>query len=203
MLSNADRDRPGSPQLVNVILAVALTLTAYVANAERADRDKPVNIESDRMNADDARKTAVFDGRVVLTQGTLVIRADKITVSQDRDGFQTGIAIGKPATFRQKRDGSNEYVDAEAERIEYDARADRVEFFERARMRRDGGDDVRGNYISYDAKTEHFTVNSRRDAAGREVGKPGANERVQAIIQPKGANAPATSESAPANRPPR
>lgn len=203
MLSNADRDRPGSPQLVNVILALALTLTAYVANAERADRDKPVNIESDRMNADDARKTAVFDGRVVLTQGTLVIRADKITVSQDRDGFQTGIAIGKPATFRQKRDGSNEYVDAEAERIEYDARADRVEFFERARMRRDGGDDVRGNYISYDAKTEHFTVNSRRDAAGREVGKPGANERVQAIIQPKGANAPATSESAPANRPPR
>jgi lipopolysaccharide export system protein LptA len=203
MPSNADRDLPAPRRLTHLLLAALIGLAATAANAERADRDKPVNIEADRMNADDARKTAVFEGRVVLTQGTLVIRADKITVTQDRDGFQTGIATGKPATFRQKRDGSNEFVDAEAERIEYDAKADRVEFFERARMRRDGGDDVRGNYISYDARTEHFTVNSRRDAAGRELLKPGANERVQAIIQPKGANAPAPAEPAPAGRPAR
>ena len=203
MPSNADRDLPAAQGVASLLLAALIGIIPTTAMAERADRDKPVNIESDRMNADDARKTAVFDGRVVLTQGTLVIRADRITVTQDCDGFQTGIATGKPATFRQKRDGSNEYVDAEAERIEYDAKADRVEFFERARMRRDGGDDVRGSYISYDAKTEQFTVNSRRDAAGREVGKTGTNERVQAIIQPKGANAPTASEPAPANRPAR
>ena len=203
MPSNVDRSQPSIPRAASLILAVLIGAIATTAVAEKADREKPVNIESDRMNADDARKTAIFDGRVVLTQGTLVIRADRITVSQDRDGFQTGIATGKPATFRQKRDGSNEYVDAEAERIEYDAKADRVEFFERARMRRDGGDDVRGNYISYDAKTEQFTVNSRRDAAGREVGKTGPNERVQAIIQPKGTNAPPSPEPAPAIRPSR
>lgn len=150
------------------------------AGAERADRDKPVNIESDRMSADDAKKTAVFDGKVVLVQGTLTIRADRITVRQDAEGFQFGIATGNLATFRQKREGFNEYVEGEAERIEYDGRADRVEFFNRARMRRDGGDDVNGNYISYDSRTEYFTVLSAKDAPR------GAPEgRVRAVIMPK------------------
>ena len=156
-------------------------LAGQTARAEKADRDKPVNIEADRMNADDARKTAIFEGKVVLTQGTMTLRAERITVRQDRDGFQFGTAVGSPASFRQKRDGANEFIEAEAERIEYDARADKVEFFDNARMRRDGGDDVRGAYISYDSRTEQFAVNSRRDAA-----KAGPQDRVRAIIQPRG-----------------
>lgn len=167
-------------------LAIALAaLAGQSARAEKADRDKPVNIEADRMNADDARKTAIFEGRVVLTQGTLTLRAERITVRQDRDGFQFGTAVGSPASFRQKRDGASEYVEAEAERIEYDARADKVEFFDNARMRRDGGDDVRGAYISYDARTEQFTVNSRRDGTTRDAAKGGPQDRVRAIIQPR------------------
>lgn len=165
--------------LIAGIAAVA-ALASPAAIAERSDRDKPVNIESDRMSADDAKKTAVFDGKVVLTQGTLVIRADRITVRQDAEGFQFGIATGNLATFRQKREGFNEYVEGEAERIEYDGRADRVEFFNRARMRRDGGDDVNGNYISYDSRTEYFTVLSAKDAPR---GAP--ESRVRAVIMPK------------------
>jgi lipopolysaccharide export system protein LptA len=148
--------------------------------AEKADRNKPVNIESDRMTADDAKKTAVFEGSVVLSQGTLLIRADRLTVRQDAEGNQYGVALGNPATFRQKRDGANEYIDGEAERIEYDGKNDRVQFFDRARLRRDSGDDVRGNYISYDARTEHFSVQSAKDgqAGGRD-------SRVRVVIMPK------------------
>ena len=167
-------------QLVVPVLIVTGLLDAQFAHAEKADRDKPVNIESDRMSADDAKKTAVFDGKVVLTQGTLTIRADKITVRQDAEGFQFGIATGNLATFRQKREGFDEYVEGEAERIEYDGRADRVEFFNRARMRRDGGDDVNGNYISYDSRTEYFTVLAAKDAPR---GTP--ESRVRAVIMPK------------------
>ncbi len=151
------------------LFSVFIGLSPPVA-AEKADRNKPVNIESDRMNADDARKTATFDGKVVLIQGTLTIRAERLIVRQDNAGFQHGTAIGAPATFRQKRDGTNEYVDAEAERIEYDARADRIEFFNRARLRRGGGDDVCGNYISYDARTESFSVSAGK--AGTTAGTP-------------------------------
>lgn len=178
-------------KLVAMLGAMLLIGIAPTSHAEKADRNKPVNIESDRMNADDVKKTAIFDGRVVLTQGTLTIRADRITVRQDKDGFQFGTATGGPASFRQKRDGVNEYVEAEAERIEYDARAERVEFFENARLRRDSGDDVRGNYISYDARTEFFTVTARRDGAARDAAKSAPQDRVRATIQPRNPAEPA------------
>ena len=86
-------------------------------------------------------------------------------VRQDGDGFYYGVASGKPATFRHKREGYGEYIDGEAERIEYDGRADRVQLFNGARVRRDGGDEVRGSYISYDSKTEFFSVQSAKDAS--------------------------------------
>lgn len=166
--------------LVIVPMAALTLVSASAAFAERADRDKPVNIEADRMSADDVKKTSVFEGRVVLTQGTLTIRADRLTLRQDGEGFQYGVANGKPATFRQKRDGADEYIDGEAERIEYDGRAERVQLFNRARLHRDGGDDVRGNIIAYDAKTEFFTVQSDKDAAPQS-----GDGRVRAIIMPK------------------
>ena len=172
--------RPGNSALrILIALALALTLTPP-ARAERADRDKPVNIESDRMNADDAQKTAVFEGRVVLTQGTLLIRADRLTVRQDSEGFQFAVAVGKPVIFRQKREGLDEYIDGEAERIEYDGRAERVELFNSARVRRDSGDDVRGSYIFYDSKTERFSVQSAKDASPQS-----RDARVRAVIMPK------------------
>lgn len=175
--------------LIALAPALALTLPAH---AERADRDKPVNIESDRMNADDAQKTAIFEGRVVLTQGTLLIRADRLTVRQDSEGFQSAIALGKPVTFRQKREGLDEYIDAEAQRIEYDGRADRVELFISARVRRDGGDEVRGSYISYDSKTERFSVQSAKDASPQS-----RDGRVRAVIMPKKKDGGTAAPAAP------
>ena len=160
-----------------LVFALALVCPAH---AERADRDKPVNIESDRMNADDAQKTAVFEGRVVLTQGTLLIRADRLTVRQNKEGFQYAVAVGTPTTFRQKREGLDEYIDGEAERIEYDGSAERVQMFSNARVRREGGDDVRGHYISYDSKNEYFSVQSAKDASPQS-----RDGRVRAVIMPK------------------
>jgi lipopolysaccharide export system protein LptA len=174
-------------------LAMMLCLAlAAVAHAERADRDKPVNIEADRMLADDQKQTAVFEGRVVLTQGTFVLRADKLTVRQDAGGFQTGVAVGSPATFRQKRDGVDEWIDGQAQRIEYDGKAERVELFDKARISRDK-DEVRGNYISYDSRTEVFRVQPSKDASG----PPGREGRVRAVIQPKKKDEPAAPPKPP------
>jgi lipopolysaccharide export system protein LptA len=165
--------------LAIALLAVAVAAPVDPAQAERTDRDKPVNIESDRMTADEQKQTAVFEGRVVLTQGTFVLRADKLTVRQDSAGFQSGVAVGNPATFRQKRDGVDEWIDGEALRIEYDGKAERVELFDRARINRDK-DEVRGNYISYDTKSEIFRVQGAKEAA------PQSREgRVRMVIQPK------------------
>jgi len=166
---------------------------AGAAQAERADRTKPINLESDRMHIDDAQKTSVFEGKVVMTQGTLSIRADKVTVRQDKDGYQYGSASGNPAIFRQKRDGAEGFIQGEAERIDYNSKLDRVELFNRARLLREPADEVRGNYISYDSRTEYFTVTG---GAGPSAGGSSGG-RVHAVIQPRGATEEAGKAPAP------
>jgi len=163
-----------------VLALVLLAAAAAAAHGERADRDRPVNIEADRMTADDAKQTVIFEGRVVLTQGTFTLRADKITVHQDKEGGQFGVAVGNPATFREKRDGADEWIDGEAMRIEYDGKNARVELFDRARVSRDK-DEVRGNYIAYDQRAEIFRVQGAKDFRP----SPSRDGRVRAVIQPK------------------
>jgi lipopolysaccharide export system protein LptA len=161
------------------IFFASLLFTGQVL-AERADSDKPVHLESDRATVQDANKLATFIGNVVLTQGTLIIRADKMTVKEDANGFQHATAFGNLASFRQKRDGKDEYVEGWSERMEYDAKADKVQLFKKARLRR-GQDEVHGDYISYDALNEFFQVTGNNDTSAQSH----SEGRVRLVIQPK------------------
>ena len=165
-----------------------LAALAAPAAAEKADRDKPVNLEADKVTIDDGKQIALFEGNVVLTQGTLQIRGERMQVNQDKDGFRYGTTWGSPAYFRQKRDGFDEYIEGWAERIEYDGRAESMQMFNRAQLKR-GQDEVRGNYISYDAKSEFFQVTG----GGTGAGPNGPDSRVRAVIQPKSKDKPAAS----------
>ncbi|MBL8491349.1 MAG: lipopolysaccharide transport periplasmic protein LptA [Rhodocyclaceae bacterium] len=178
-------------------LASALALSPVAALAERADRDRPVNLEADRITVDDVRKVHILEGNVLLTQGTLTIRTERLTVTQDTSGFQKGVAVGGPgglAYFRQKREGKDEYVEGQSERIEHDDRSEKTEFFNRAYVK-SGLDEVRGEYISYDGKTENSVVTTGRGG----VAVPGAPGRVRAVIPPKNTDGgrPAAAPAAP------
>jgi len=174
------RARRGARALACAAFACAINAAPAVW-AERADREKPVNLEADRVELDDAKKEAVFEGNVTLTQGTLMIKADKIIVKQDADGFQYGIAYGSPAHFRQKREGFDDFIEGFSERLEYDGKADKVQLFTNASIQR-GRDEVRGDYIAYNAITEFFQV----IGGGKTAATPGNPQgRVRAVIQPK------------------
>jgi lipopolysaccharide export system protein LptA len=161
-----------------LILALALPACAW---AERGDRDKPINIESDRVTVDDAKQISVFEGNVVLTQGTMVIRGARMEVRQDKEGFKHGTVWGKPAYFRQKRDGANDHIEGWAERVEYDSRADKLQLFTRAALKR-GEDNVSGEYISYDGATEFFQVIG---GGGKAATPNNPQGRVRTVLQPK------------------
>lgn len=181
------------PSSYYALLLAAGSLFALPARAERADRDKPVHLEAARVSVDDQKRVHVFEGNVILTQGTLSIRSAKLVVTQDAEGFQKGVATGGEgglARFRQKREGKDEWVEGEAERIEYDAKTEKAEFFNRAYVK-SGVDEVRGNYIFYDGLTEQYLVTA---APGAKPGSP--QGRVQAIIQPKSAKKSGAAESA-------
>ncbi len=168
----------------------------HAAYAEKADRNKPVNIESNSVVVDDAKQISTFEGNVHLTQGTLFLRADKLVVRQDKEKqFQYGIASGHPAYFRQKREGVNEYIEGFAERIEYDSKNDFIQLFHGARVKRND-DEARGEYISYDSRTEIYKVlNSVSKQGG---GTTSGNGRVRVLIQPKNKDNPEAQKPATA-----
>jgi lipopolysaccharide export system protein LptA len=170
-----------------LLFGLALALPCY---AERADRDKPVHIEADQLQVEDAQKIETFTGNVQMTQGTMVIRGDKIVVTEDAEGFQHATAYGNTASFRQKREGLDEYVEGYGERIEHDTHAETVDFYVKARVVRNQ-DEVRGEHITYSQKTEIFKVNSGAAVAGVPA------KRVRAILQPKNKNKDGAASSVP------
>ena len=162
---------------------IALLVVAGPALAEKADRDKPTQVEANKMSADDARRLNIFEGDVVVTKGTIRLTAEKLIVRQDAEGFQLATATGKPAKFRQRQDakpGEKEgiWVEGEALRIELDDRNQKIELFDKARVNR-GGDEVAGDYIFVDQRADFYQVSSGKSGAGE---KPG---RVKAVIQSK------------------
>lgn len=192
-------------------LPLVCLLLPHAALAERADRDKPMNIEADALRHDDAKHASEFTGRVVLTKGTILLRGARLDVRQDSDGNQFGAITaepGKRAFFRQKRDttpgSADEYMEGEAELIEYDGRADIVRLTRRAQLRRYIGstlnDEMTGAVIVYDASTSVLTVDGAAPKGGAD-GAAGAG-RVRAVLTPRvNEKAPASAAPAPVLRP--
>ena len=168
-------------------LSLALVLVAP-AHAERADRMQNIHIAADQDGQIDVQKqVVVYNGNVVISQGTMVIRAARVEVRQLPSGYYNAIAFGapnRPATFRQKRDGVDEYFEGEAERLEYDGRANTVRFVQSAQLRQLRGatpaSEISGNLITYDATTEKMTVSG---GAAPTPANPGG--RVSAVLTPR------------------
>jgi lipopolysaccharide export system protein LptA len=156
-----------------ILLCIKLICHVPTSQAELADRDKPMHLEANQLSIDDVKQISVFEGKVHLTQGTMIINADKIVVVQDKEGFKHGTATGQLTNFRQKRDNIDGYVEGYGERIEYDTKTAIIDFFGQARVKQDQ-DEVRGEHITYNSKTEIFQVNGTSNKG-----------RVRAILQPK------------------
>ena len=184
--------------LLTTVLAV-LTLLAMPAAAEKADRDKPMNAEADALRYDDLKQTSVFTGNVVITKGTTIIRGERVDVRQDAEGYQQATVVapaGKLAFYRKKRDLVDEFIEGEAELIEYDSRADVVKLTRRAVLRRYNGavlaDETTGAQINYDNVTDIFTVDG--GAQNRTVANPSG--RVRALLSPRVTASAAASAAA-------
>ncbi|NVM75835.1 lipopolysaccharide export system protein LptA [Duganella sp. SG902] len=186
-----------------LMLSAALLLTACVAHAEKADSSKPTQIDFDQLDADDVKQIKTFTGNVVLTRGTLLMKSPKAVVTEDPEGYQFVVlhsAPGVQATFRQKLDGAgDQWVEGQADRIEYDNKTELVKLYAKARIKKlEGGkpaSQVDGEFISYDSRKEFFAV---KNTSSGET-KPGAG-RSTMVIQPssKLATPPApTTQPAP------
>ncbi len=175
--------------LTIVTAAAAALALPGAALAEKADRDKPTNVEANQMFYDEAKMINTFVGNVVLTRGTLTMHAEKLVVKQDAAGNQFATMYagnGGITRFRQKRDGGKDlWIEGfAADRIEYDSKTEIAKLFKSAKVKMlDTGrvtDEVEGEFIQYDGRAEFYTVNNT--ATGES--KPGGG-RVKAVIQPR------------------
>ncbi len=168
-------------------LALILGACAVAASAEKADRSKPMTVEADKPGTIDLqRQVVIFNGNVVIAQGTLQIRAEKVEVRERPDGSRGAAAIGTPtkqASLRQKRDGVDEYLEGLADRIEYDAKGDTLRFVGNASVRRLRGgtvaDEINGAQIVWDNNNEQFNVQ------GGAVSPSNPTGRVRAVFSPR------------------
>jgi lipopolysaccharide export system protein LptA len=169
--------------------AFAIALVAFAArvpsaSAEQADREKPIHYQADTGDVNVQTKVGTLLGNVILTQGTLTIRADKIVFRQNADNSVSATAWGNPLTFREKRDQVDEYYEGVAQRAEYDGQKRFLELFDRALLRK-GSDEIRSNYISYNAETEFFKAEGRPDTRPAAAGESPLGARVRGVFQPQ------------------
>jgi lipopolysaccharide export system protein LptA len=170
-------------------LAAALSAGLCVphARAEKADRSKPMSVEADQPGTVDLqRQVVIFNGNVVISQGTMVLRADRVELRERSDGYREAKVIGsaaRPATFRQKRDGVDETVEGAAERIEFDARTDTLRLVGGAAVRRLRGgvvaDEITGSLITWENTNELFSVTGGAATPANPTG------RVRAVFAPR------------------
>ncbi len=180
-----------------LILTLGMCLSVSSAWAEKADRDKPMQIEADTMRHDEGKQLTQFAGGVVAVKGTLVLRAARMEVQQDAQGQQIARLWAAPQErvfFRQKREGLDEFTEGEAETVTYDNQADVVTLTQRAEVRILRGtqvaDQLSGQQIVFNNSTEVMTVD------GQIKGQPGIGQRVRAVLTPR--QKPAGSVASPA-----
>jgi lipopolysaccharide export system protein LptA len=181
-------------------LWLAVALCSPLAHAEKADRSKPMSIEADNPGSVDLqRQVVIFNGNVVISQGTMQLRAERVELRERPDGYREGTAIGSaaaPARFRQKRDGVDETIEGVAERIEFDTRTDTLRMLGNAAVRRLRGgvlaDEITGALITWNNTTELFSVSGGAATPSNPTG------RVRAVLAPResAASAPAPKASA-------
>jgi lipopolysaccharide export system protein LptA len=152
-----------------LLLCLCLPLPAWALSS---DREQPMHIESDRAELDEQKGISLYIGNVRVTQGTLVLTGDHMTVYQDGANLERIILLGRPATYRQRPDGKDEDMRAEALRMEYFADPERVILIDQA-VAWQGENSFRSDRIVYEV------------AQDRVLGGDTEGGRVHIILQPR------------------
>ncbi len=173
--------------LTLMVAMAAMLLVSAAAFAEKADRTKPIEIEGKRAELDETKKVRTMEGNVILEQGTMRITAERMVTKEDAAGYISAQAFGPASgqiTFKQKREGFNDFIDGVADRAEFDDKASTLKLFGRARLT-SGGDIAQGEYIYFNTATEVYAI--RNSAADDKPGtiKTDASGRVKITIQPR------------------
>jgi lipopolysaccharide export system protein LptA len=156
--------------------ALLLSLLPVTGFGLTSDSSQPINIEADRATLNEETGNSVYEGNVSLQQGTLVLQGSKMTVQLDGNSIETLVLTGDPATYRQRPDGKESDRHAEAERIEFYAKEDRVILLEKARVWQSGDNELRSDRIVFDLKSNTVNAGSNKPGDRVRITLPGSQQ---------------------------
>lgn len=169
---------------VKWLLLLAACLSSPAVLALSTDGDQPVQIEADRAHANDKERVTIYQGDVIVVQGSIRITGDEVTIHYDDNRKMTKlVAVGKPARFRQLPDGDTEYEHAQARRMEYYADQDLVVLLGDAESWQ-GKDRISAQRIVYDTLHSEVTADNTLPASMQAEEKE-TKSRVKVTIVPK------------------
>ena len=170
-------------QRIKWIIVAILFSGSLNAYALESDRNQPISIEADQGSLDQKNQVTVFTGNVVIKQGSLNFRGNAVRVAQDSKGNQLIQGEGNPVHFGQQLENKG-YVEGTGNQVEYDSATGLVKLFGNAMVKR-GGDVARGAAITYNMRTEVYTVMGSKMTG---ISSGTKNGRVSVIIQPNTVN---------------
>ena len=173
--------------LARFLLTCMLCVINAVVFALSTDKDQPIEVEADYAELDDEKGVTIYQGNVIVTQGSMQIIGDKmvVTYTQDSD-LDTLTVTGRPAHYQQMPDGGTVPDEAEALQMEYHSLKNLIVLINEALVKQEG---LRfsGNRIEYD--TEKSKVYARGSQTVKEqtsdAKSENRNDRVKLTIKPK------------------
>ena len=181
--------KPGEPALPVLLPVISLLLwlvSTPVAHAARNDKDEPIRINARSVEVNEKTGVAVYRGNVVVEQGRLSIKADRVEIRARNNQTKLIQATGTPVHLRQQPDAASEEILAEARRIDYHVSTRALDMIGEVSLR-SGEDLFTGSVLHYDLEAKSLT------ATGDDQG----DGRVHAVIQPRQQTAPSDSNPAP------
>jgi len=180
-------------------LAAALPLILLLflpgtLQALSSDDDQPMEILADTAEFDDKNNVTHYRGNVEVTQGTLYMSGDEMTVYHDEEQkLDYAILEGDLAYYRQLPDDSPVHDEAWARRMEYYAKDNQILLIEDARVVQEDVE-YSGDHIEYDTAASRVVAQSKPETPGESEAERDEDGRVRVVIQPK-----KDSESEPAS----
>lgn len=163
--------------LRRLLLPLVLLLNAALAAQAAEDRREPISIRSDRATYEAGK--GVYQGNVIIEQGTLYITADRVEVFEEDRTVDRLIAYGAPARFHQS-DATQGEIRASAGTVEYRVAEQRVILQDDAMVDHQGSE-IQGERIIYDSRNRTVTAEGDADAE---------DGRIKMILQPRQAPEP-------------
>lgn len=160
-------------RILLIILSLSFISTGALGLPE--DREQPIRLEADRAQLDQKTGTSVYEGNVVITQGSMRLTANTVTIYTKDGVFQRMEAVGNPATLRYKSAVDKPEIHGVSQHVDYNAVTSHVVMTTNAQLTQ-GQDVFTGDRIEYDLKEDIVRAKSNKGG------------RIQFTIQPRSRN---------------